>query len=73
MAISVNEIQTLVGVIVPKVQFYHIPGTMKPADILTRVHKGCPQDLPYIHDCNLDVSGAIPYNDKGNLETGHPT
>ena len=28
VAIRVNEIQTLVGAIVPKVQIYHIPGTL---------------------------------------------
>ena len=68
VAIRVKEIQTLVGAIVPKVQFYHISGTLNPADILTRTHKGSPLDLPYIHNCDLDVTAATPYNDKGNLD-----
>ena len=44
-------------------EFFHIPGVLNAADILTRPHKGSPKDLPYIHKCELDTSSATPYND----------
>ena len=43
VAIRVSEIQSLVGAIVPRVEFFHIPGTLNTADILTRPYKGAPQ------------------------------
>ena len=71
VAIRVSEIQTLVGAIVPKVEFFHIPGTLNAADILSKPHKGSPLDLPYVHNCELDTTAATPYNDiSSNLDAG---
>ena len=64
MAIIISEIQSLVGAIVPRLKFFHIPGTLNAADILTRPYKGAPRDLPYIHNCEIDTNSATPYNES---------
>ena len=64
MAIRVSEIKSIVGAIVPRVEFFHIPVALNAADILTRPYKGSPRDLPYIHNCELDTSSATPYNES---------
>ena len=64
VAIRVSEIQSLVGAIVPQVEFFHIPGALNAADILTRPYKGSPRDLPYIHNCEIDTNSATPYNES---------
>ena len=45
VAIRVSEIQSLVGAIVPRVEFFHIPGTLNAADILTTL-QGSPRRSP---------------------------
>ena len=63
-AIRISEIQSLVGAIVPRVEFFHIPGTLNAADIPTRPDKGAPADLPYIRNCEIYTNGATPYNES---------
>ena len=58
VAVRVSEIQSLISSITPTVLFYHIPGSLNAADILTRPYKGPPSDLPYVGDCVLDTSSA---------------
>ena len=48
----------------PRVEFFHIPGTLNAADILTRPYKGVPADLPYIRNCEIDTNSATPYNES---------
>ena len=69
VSVRVGEIQQLSRNMEPEVQFFHIPSSMNRADVLTRPYIEEPQQLPYLGDCQLDISSAVLFSkDTQNIK-----
>ena len=71
VSVRVSEVQQLSRNMDPEVEFFHISSSLNKADILTRPYIGEPEELPYIGNCEVDISNTTLFNKETHGVSTH--